>query len=426
MKTLFRLIPVLAAVLLVASSCTGDPFMNDYHPNYPPGSGGNGSGNGGNGGTQNPAVKFEVNRNWQVSYNGREMSEGAQVDRIVVKSSDNNAYYLDLISEASFREDFSGSVSDYAKAVREGLAATLQAEGGSWNGLLSVRDSYVLFDRLRAGRWMAFAIGFDSGGSLTGKYAVLEFSIDEEKPTAEFSNWLGTWRMGGRDLDGNQVSYTVVLSSSEANYAYWLSGWEPTGSFDGMEYEFEVYYNPENNRLEFNSLYFETVEAKDEFGVNREYEVCLNGNFRYNGQYWYVNEDVALADGFISEDGRHAEVRGCGITVEMDRGVTFETTFTSMQMMYVPVLTDSDDRLGRSPLTYVFNENVPQFPLQMEWLSASTQKVRSKAAPVRLSVPRKARRHGAGAVISGRPVPSRRSCRTSRGAWPLPGPSPRA
>lgn len=407
MKTLFRLFAFLPAALLAVFACTGDPFMDD-DPVFPPGSGGNGNG----GGSQQPSVKFEVNRNWQISYNGREMADGAEVDRIVVRSSDNEAYYLDLIENGAFNGDFSASVAAYAEAVRDGLSETLKAEGGSWSDLLSVRDSYVLFDRLRSGQWKAFAIGFDTKGNLTGKYAVLDFSVSEEKPTPEYNEWLGTWKIGGRDLEGNQLSYTVVLRSSEANYSYWLSGWEPSGSWLDTEYEFEVFFNRRDNRLEINSLYFETLVAKDEYDENREYEVCLNGNFKYNGQYYYVNEDVALADGFIAEDGRSAEIRGCGITVEMGKGVTFETTFTSMQMMYVPRVYDRDDRLGRSPMTYVFNENVPQFPLQMEWLSASTA-TPTKAASVRLSAPRKARRHERGAVRGVTPNPGKPYFRSS-------------
>ena len=386
MKTLFGSLRIIPAALFFLCACTGDPFM-DY-TDYPPVNGG-----GTGGGTEAPAIRFDVNKNWQISYNGREMFEGAEVDRIVVRSTDNEAYYLDLIDSGSFHGQFGSDVAAYAEAVRDGLAAILQAEGGSWSNLLSVRDSYVLFDRLRAGQWKAFAVGFDMKGNLTGKYAVLDFSVSEEKPTPEYNEWLGTWKMGGRDLEGNLLSYTVVLRSSEANYSYWLSGWEPVGSMDGTEYEFEVFFNRDDNRLEFNSLYFETLTAKDEFGLTRDYEVCLNGNFKYNGQYYYVNEDVPLADGFISEDGKTAEVLGCGITVEMDKGITFETAFTSMQMMYVPVVSVDDDRAGRSPLTYVFNENVPQFPLRMEWISASTDRVSARAASVRLSASRKARRH---------------------------------
>lgn len=391
MKTLFKSLHVTLAVMLSVVACTtGDPFMDgDYFPSYPPGNGG-----GGNGGSSGPAVKFEINPHWKISYNGREMLDDAEVDRIVVTSSDNEAYYLDLIENGAFYASFSGGVSAYAEAVRDGLSATLKAEGGSWSDLLSVRDSYVLFDRLRAGQWKAFAVGFDTKGNLTGKYALLDFSVSEEKPTPEFNEWLGTWKIGGRDLEGNQISYTVVLRSSEANYAYWLSGWEPTGSMDGAEYEFEVFFNPKDCRLEFNSLYFETLTAKDEYGLTRDYDVCLNGNFKYNGLYYYINEDIPLADGFISEDGRTAEVQGCGITVDMGKGVMFETTLTSMQMMYVPVVANADTQAGRSPKTRLFNENVPQFPLQMEWISAATLRYGTRAETVRFSAPRKARRHG--------------------------------
>ena len=74
----------------------------------------------------------------------------------------------------------------------------------------------------------------------------------------------------------------------------------------------------------------------------------------------------------------------------MAGGQTFETEFTSMQMMYVPV--------AEGGTTYVFNENVPQFPLSMEWISAST-KALTKSASVRLSAPRKARRYNPDRIV---------------------------
>ena len=386
MKMHTRIWSLLSAVALLAVSCGGDPYMDGpYYPGgggYPGGGSGGSGGSGGGGGT---TLKCDVNKNWTVTYNGRENYEGAEVDRVVVKSTDNNSYYIDIISKASYDADFKGSVSDYCTAVRDNLAADVKAGNTSWSELLGTKESYVLFDRLRAGEWKAFAIGFDGKGTLTGLYAVLDFTISEEKPTPEFNNWLGTWKIGGNDLEGNKVSYTITLSSSEANYAYWLSGWEPAQNEDETDYEFEVMFNPENNHLEFNSLYFETVKFDD-----GEYEVCLNGNYKYNGKYYYVNEDIALADGIIAEDGKSAEVLGCGLTLEMAGGQTFETEFTSMQMMYVPV--------AEGGTTYVFNENVPQFPLSMEWISAST-KASTKSASVRLSAPRKARRYNPDRIV---------------------------
>ena len=393
---------LLASVLLVAAACGGDPYMDGpYYPypggNVPGGNGGGGNGGGGNGGSggggnnggggsTTPTINFSVNQFWSVSYNGRENYEGAEVDRIVVKSTDSNSYYIDVISKASFDQDFNGSVADYADAVATNLAADVKDGYSQWADLLGTGQSYILFDRLRAGEWKAFAIGFDKNGKLTGKYAVLDFVIAEEKPTAEFNNWLGTWKIGGYDLKGNKISYTITLSSSEANYAYWLSGWEPAQNENEYDYDFEVYFNPENSRLEFNSLYFETLTYDD-----GDYEVCLNGNYEYNGQYYYINEDIGVADGFIAEDGKSAQVLGCNLTVEMQGGMTYETKFTSMQIMEVPV-----DPNGT---TYVRNENVPQFPLEMEWISASTKAETKAASSVKLSAPRKAVRHGATKVV---------------------------
>lgn len=392
MKMQARLMSLLSAALLLAS-CGGDPYMDGpFYPGgggYPPGGhGGHGGsgGDGGGGGGGGTTINFVVNKNWTVSYNGRENFEGAEVDRIVVKSTDNNSYYIDVIAKASFDNDFKGSLNDYCTAVRDNLAADVKAGNAKWSDLLGTKESYILFDRLRAGEWKAFAIGFDSKGSLTGQYAVLDFVIQEEKPTPEFNNWLGTWKIGGNDLEGNEVYYTITLSSSESNYSYWLSGWEPAQNEDETNYEFEVMFNPENNHLEFNSLYFETVTFDD-----GDYEVCLNGNYKYNDKYYYVNEDIAIADGIIAEDGKTAEVLGCGLNLEMAGGQTFKTYFTSMQLMYVPV--------KEGGTTYVFNSNVPQFPLSMEWISAATKADTKAAAATRLSTPRKARRHDASRTV---------------------------
>lgn len=389
MKAIMRIGSLLAASLMLLVSCVSDPFMDGpYRPGNGSGTipGGGGGSTPGGGGGETPGLSFTVNPNWTVSYNGREFYEGAEVDRIVVKSTDTQHYYIDVITKASFQDDFKNDVASYAQSLHDNLAADVKDGNAQWSDLLGTRESYILFDRLRAGEWKAFAVGFTSSGELTGKYAVLDFPVAEEKPTAAFNDWLGTWKISGMDLEGNKVAYTITLRSSESNYAYWLSGWEPAQSEDETNYEFEVFFNKENHHLEFNSLYFETVKFDD-----GEYEVCLNGNYKYNGKYYYVNEDIALADGIISDDGKSAQVIGCGLTLEMQGGQTFETQFTSMQMMYVPV--------AEGGTTYVFNTNVPQFPLTMEWISASTDTPQTKAAGTRLSAPRKARRHEAARVV---------------------------
>ena len=328
--------------------------------------------------------KFEVNRNWTLSYDGRETKrydDGslAEVDIITMKSTDKELYYIDVITENEMQSSFGGNEADYFNSLAQNLSSDVKNGDKTWSALLESGNSYVDFDRMRAGAWRAYAVGFESNGRLSGYYARLDFNIKEEVPTEEFNKWLGTWKIGGKDLEGNGVSYTIALSSSESNRAYWLRGWEGAKDPDGYDYEFEVEFDRVTGQIVFNSLYFETVKLDD----NKDYEVCLNGNIKKGSEYLYINEDIAIAEGTLdgSDTERTATVTGCGVNVNFDNGTTFETVFRSMQMMYVPV--------DPSGITRVFNEDVPQFPLTMEWLSSS---VKSDSAPAARSVARKARR----------------------------------
>ncbi|MBQ3917210.1 MAG: hypothetical protein II693_03620 [Bacteroidales bacterium] len=377
MKT--RLAAILALASCIFASCGPDDYYNYDRPDW------------NHGGNNGKPIVFEKNNNWKITYAGRFTEPDGQggakeVDRIEVKSTDKEFYFVDVITESALQDNYNGSEADYFKATIDNL--NKQIADGNWKAseMVSQGNSTVDYDRLRAGSWRAYAIGIDANRKITGSYARLDFTVKEEVPTDEFNRWIGTWKIGGKDLRGDRVSYTIYISSSESNYAYWLRGWEGAKDPDGNDYEFEVEFDRVTGQIVFNSLYFETVRLDD----NNDYEVCLNGNIKYNDEYLYINEDICIAEGTLVEggEGRTARVTGCGVNVNFDNGTTFETAFTSMQMMYVPV-----DANGK---TYNFNSDVPQFPLDMEWISASTK---SAGAPASRSVERKARRHNPDRII---------------------------
>ena len=81
---------------------------------------------------KDPAEQFSLNRNWAISYDGRsEITEdgiAADVENITLKSTDEQTYYLDVISAYSFKEDYGSSLQDYFNAELQMLKENAEQE----------------------------------------------------------------------------------------------------------------------------------------------------------------------------------------------------------------------------------------------------------------------------------------------------------
>ena len=360
---------------------------------------------------KDPAEQFSPNRNWAISYDGRsEITEdgiAADVENITLKSTDEQTYYLDVISAYSFKEDYGSSLQDYFNAELQMLKENAEQEKCRVADLLDHGNVSYSFDRLESGDWIAFAIGIGSSGALSGDYARLDFTIQEETPTDAYNAWLGTWKVTGKDKNGKERAYDLKISREDANFMYLVKGWEcgKDGAKDAEDLDFIAMFNRWTGSLYINGQFIRWFQDN-----NIYYDTWLCGHFYYDGNkyekdYYFLNDTVTLGEAILSADGEKAEMDGCQISVYMDDTEIWTTTFAAMQYIDIP---DSDKA---DPLVYA--ETVPLFPLQMT-LSSRETKARGEVSSLRREAPAKAVRHEAAPAQSRSRITSLHAVRSRR------------
>ena len=389
MKTIVKILAVAA----VAAFCctTACDRHQPYRPNNTSGTNNPGGNNPGGGSGNNPGggttIKAKLMSDWVIQYKGREdyleqSGYVSKVERFHIEAPGATYYLIRTINPEVFQENYGTDVIKFFQDEQSYLEEDAQYFNKKVTDYLynqSPQD--LLFDLIRHGDWKGFIIGFDAKGKITGEYATCNFTVEEENPTPGFSKWLGTWRISGPDPNGHIVSYDIEISSSEANYAYFVDKWETGSSIDNqtgtnMDGEgdwFETFFERSNDAMYFTSQFCWSYEEN-----GTTFNEYLFGNIYYNGRLVEKGEyiipetglDIAAAT-MIDINNSKAEVYGCNITAYMtDNDQTgYETQFTSMQYF-------ADD--GEQILK--FNLNVPQFPLTMERLAGGGHVIARKSA----------------------------------------------
>ena len=390
MKTIVK---IFAAAAVAALCClTACDRHQPYRPNNTSGTenqGGNQPGGGGNtpGGGGGTTVKAKLRTDWVIQYKGREdytETNGyvSRVERFHIEAPDAAYYLIRTINPDVFQENYGTDVVKFFQDEQGYLEQDAQYYNEKVTDYLynqSPQD--LLFDLIRHGDWQGYVIGFDNKGKITGEYAKCDFTVREDNPTPDYTKWIGSWKVSGPDPDGRIVSYDIEISSSEANYAYYVDKWETGSSIDNqtgtvMDGEgdwFESFFERSNGAMYFTSQYRQTYE---ENGVT--YDEFLFGNIYYNGrlvekgEYVIPEEGLDIAAAIMTEtDNSKAEINGCAITAYMTDNDQngYETAFTSMQYY-----ADDGNQLLK------FNLNVPQFPLTMERTASGSHAIARKAA----------------------------------------------
>ena len=404
MKHLVKIMAVaaLSALCLFTSCDKHTPYRRTDTSGTTPGGNNPGGGGGNNPGGGSATVKAKLRTDWKIEYKGRENyteENGyvSRVERFYVEAPGTAYYLVRTINPEVFQNNYGTDVIKFFKDEQ----GYLEQDAKNFNEkvtdyLYTPVTQNLLFDRIRHGEWLAFLIGFDNKGKITGEYARCSFTSQEDQATPDFEKWIGDWQISGPDPDGRFVTYNIIISSSEANYAYFVDKWETgesisntTGtSMDGENDWFETFFEPSNGAMYFMSKYIQTYE---ENGIT--YDQFFFGNIYYNGRLVekgeYVipeeNLDIAAAQ-MTNLDNTRADVKGCKITAYMtdaDQTGT-ETQFTSMQYF-----ADDGEQLLK------FNLNVPQFPLTMVKTASGTHSaaIARKPASIRGTVSGKALRH---------------------------------
>ena len=220
----------IAALTLVGCGVRTDP----YRPGGDHGSGnGHGNGNGnenGNGNGQSQTIQVTERSDWKIQYKGR--ADYTEQDGSVSRVEEFSFNYTGdgyFIVRTLTDEDMVNYYDDDLKAMLEGevsdVVTAADNEGKKFyentGQVFNARTKTVFFDLIIHGRYTAYLIEIGQNGKPTYNYAKTVMDVEEERPVEGFLQWVGTWHV----TDG-YVGYDIVVSSCEANYLYYVDGWE--------------------------------------------------------------------------------------------------------------------------------------------------------------------------------------------------------
>lgn len=237
---------------------------------------------------------MKKNSAWSVSYAGAaEIGGESHKYTVAVISTDNNPYTVVTV----YADEFQVSKLE---ALGELLIQDMLDYLEYYNALKGT--SYVLADMLDSGttmvslgdpypgKYISIAIGITPEGELSGLYAASKpFVIEEEVPTADYTEWLGDWVFNG----DNKQSNNVTISRKIANRQVYLKGL--------MELPFSIVgeYSVERNDIIFSA---QVVEKDYKFSDGRVGDIHLLGVDK-DGNYYGLdngNYEIAIAGVFDS------------------------------------------------------------------------------------------------------------------------------
>ena len=346
----------LAALLLVVAGCTKHTVRERDKTDVPDG--------------KTVEVTLRKRSDWTLQYIGREdytedNNRKIRVEHIKVACPGADYYILRTITAADLRDP--DIYNNDRKAFFEEEARYIRQDASYYGD--KVTDYFYieemhdyLLDRMRMGDWVLFLIGMDKDGYITGDYAELAFTLNEETATEEYLRWIGEWT-----VTGGGVSYPLRIEQSEANCAYFVHGWETGNNIDPnkgtvMDQEYlETYFDVDNLNMYFTSQYLGTYE---ENGVNMD-ELFLGKvnitnakNAADNGIRIITDEGLDLAAATLpAATPDKATITGCDVSIYIGNDV-YATTFLYMQ--YIAAYMNGNEVEYKE-----YNDNVPAFPLTM-------------------------------------------------------------
>lgn len=327
------------------------------------------------------AITMREDKSFEISYAGRQdyrEQDGSisVVDRISVKSYSDYPYYVSVTYPEYLRDNYNGDPVAFFNAELDAVAGGL-ADNEDFTGYLYSKDTDVLFDRLRHGDWTAYAYGVDNLGNLTGNWSKLDFDVEEEVASAEFSKWLGTWTVGGKSIDGKtNTYYTIDITSAENNCFYTIGNWE-----NNKDFLFETGFGRNGGTMVFRSQYLASGTAKEyqtKDNPDGNFDIAFIGNIKVGSQTYsidYLDSDYDIATATLSADGSTASVNPERIRVSIDNQVVTES-FSSMQ--FVDWTFDGS--------IAVYSESIPALPMTMTKISGpdgTKANVRARKLPQR-------------------------------------------
>lgn len=175
--------------------------------------------------TKRRSDDFFVNENWKIEYTRREISEvdqNVESELFTITSSDSLTFCPFVV----LKDDFKNLYNENVQKCFESYVDFRNSENVRWARAIMVADTSYTEDRLRSNEYIAFMMGIDKEGVLSGYYAMSEFELKQETPSAEYKNWLGKWLVTGETYDNMTKMYEISIEAEENNLYYNLYGWE--------------------------------------------------------------------------------------------------------------------------------------------------------------------------------------------------------
>ena len=257
---------VATAALLV----TGCRFRT-FDPDKP-------SGGGNHHGSDNPpSGQLTERTDWKIDYKGRadykeENGSVTRVEEFSFKYTGNGYFIVRTFAPEDLSDYYD---NDLKKMIDEEVDYVVsQAENEDrkfYENTSSVFDSNVrnmYFELIIHGDYTAYMIEIGKNGKPTYHYAKTAMHVDEETPVQDYLQWIGSWYV----TDG-KVGYNIEVSSCEANYFYYVDGWETGESVEEqmtMERDW-IFARYRNGALYFYGQYlmsYEDESLQDDNGDN--------------------------------------------------------------------------------------------------------------------------------------------------------------
>ncbi|MBE6212758.1 MAG: hypothetical protein E7129_06445 [Rikenellaceae bacterium] len=242
---------------------------------------------------------MKKNPSWSIAYAGAaEINGENHKHTVAVISTDNNPYTVVTVYADEFQ---TSKLEAFGELLIQDMLDYLKEYNAEYD------TSYVLADLLDSGttmvslgdpypgEYISIAIGITPEGELSGLYAASKpFVIEEETPTALYSEWLGNWVFKG---DNNQ-SNNITISRKIANRQIYLTG------LMGLPFSIVGEYSVERNDIIFSA---QVVEKNYKFSDGREGEIHLLGVDR-DGKYYGLaeNGNYAIAIAGVIDNGYRA------------------------------------------------------------------------------------------------------------------------
>ena len=238
-------------------------------------------------------------------------------------------------------------------------------------GVYSAKQTNVWFNRHLHGTWLLYVPELDSKLNLTGRYAEYEFTIAEETPTEAFKRWFGSYHV----TDG-YCSFDITVSDAEANYLYYVDGWEIGPSVSQqMDGERDwIYARYEDGKLIFYAQFLQT-EDYDGTTVDEVFAgTWLTATSDKNGELDWEGVDYEDPVAFTEQDGENVTLQPTTIT--FDNGYTL--TYNGMRYSRL-WFTDKGNTVNWA---FYNTAGVPSLPAQMTYIPGTRST--SSAPAVRL------------------------------------------